>query len=84
MGLPSSSINFPATIGANLQLGGQGFLLGDGGLSYGFEQIVEAYYTCHLWRGVFGSADVQHITNLGYNRARGPVFVPSLRLHVDF
>jgi high affinity Mn2+ porin len=67
-----------------LQLGGKGFMLGDGGLSYGLEQIFEAYYTAHLWRGVFGSVDLQHITNPGYNRARGPVFVPSLRLHVDF
>lgn len=67
-----------------LQLGGKGFMLGDGGLSYGLEQIAEAYYTCHFWRGVFGSVDLQHVDNPGYNRARGPVFVPSLRLHVDF
>lgn len=67
-----------------LALGGQGFLLGDGGLSYGFEKIFETYYTFHLWRGVFGAVDLQHITNPGYNRVRGPVFVPSLRLHVDF
>ncbi|MGH9377357.1 MAG: carbohydrate porin [Terriglobia bacterium] len=67
-----------------LELGGKGFLLGDGGLSYGFEQISESYYTCHLWRGVFGSADFQYVTNPGYNRARGPALVPSLRLHVDF
>lgn len=67
-----------------LQLGGKGFILGDGGLDYGLEKIFETYYTFHLWRGVFASADVQHITNPGYNRVRGPVLVPSLRLHVDF
>lgn len=67
-----------------LQLGGKGFMLGDGGLSYGFEKIFETYYTFHLWRGVFGAVDLQHVTNPGYNRARGPVLVPSLRLHVDF
>lgn len=67
-----------------LALGGVGFLLGDGGLTYGRETIVESYYTAHLWRGVFASADLQHINNPGYNRDRGPVWVPGLRLHADF
>ena len=67
-----------------LQLGGKGFLLGDGGLNYGREQIAEVHYTAHLWRGVFTSADVQPIVHPGYNRDRGPVFVAGLRLHVDF
>jgi high affinity Mn2+ porin len=67
-----------------LALGGLGFLLGDGALSYGRETIVESYYTAHLWRGVFGSFDLQHINNPGYNRARGPVIVPGIRLHLDF
>jgi len=38
----------------------------------------------YLWRGVFGSFDLQHINNPGYNKDRGPVLVPGLRLHVDF
>jgi len=67
-----------------LALGGVGFLLGDGALTYGRENIVEGYYTAHLWRGVFASADLQHINNPGYNRDRGPVLAPGLRLHVDF
>lgn len=67
-----------------LALGGLGFLLGDGKLTYGREEIVEAYYTVHLWRGVFASADVQHFNNPGYNRDRGPVLAPGLRAHVDF
>jgi hypothetical protein len=67
-----------------LALGGLGFLLGDGALTYGPEEIVEAYYTVHMWRGLFASFDLQHINNPGYNQARGPVIVPGLRLHVDF
>jgi len=67
-----------------LALGGLGFVLGDGALNYGRERIFETYYTLHLWRGVFTSFDVQHITNPGYNRDRGPVLAPGLRLHVDF
>jgi hypothetical protein len=66
-----------------LRLGGLGFLLGDGNLNYGRETIVEYYYTAHIWRGIFASFDLQHINNPGYNRDRGPVLVPSLRLHVE-
>jgi hypothetical protein len=67
-----------------LALGGLGFLLGDGALNYGRERIVEIYYTAHIWRGVFGAFDLQHINNPGYNRDRGPVWVPALRAHFDF
>ena len=67
-----------------LSLGGLGFLLGDGGLTYAPEKIVEAFYTAHLWRGLFASFDLQHINNPGYNQVRGPVLVPGVRAHVDF
>jgi carbohydrate-selective porin OprB len=67
-----------------LALGGQGFLLGDGALRYGREDIVETYYTAHLWRGLSTSAGLQYIDHPGYNRDRGPVLVEMLRLHVDF
>jgi len=67
-----------------LRLGGLGFLLGDGGLNYGRENIVESYYTAHVWRGIYLAPGVQYIVNPGYNRDRGPVLVPSLRAHVEF
>jgi hypothetical protein len=67
-----------------LKLGGLGFLLGDGYLNYGRENIVESYYNLHAWRGLFYAVDVQHINNPGYNRDRGPVWVGSVRAHVDF
>ena len=67
-----------------LKLGGLGFLLGDGNLNYGRENIVEAYYNYHTWRGLFYSLDVQHINDTGYNRDRGPVWVGSVRAHIDF
>ena len=67
-----------------LKLGGLGFLLGDGSLNYGRENIVEGYYNWHVWRGLFYAVDVQHINNPGYNRDRGPVWVGSVRAHVDF
>src|SRR5208283_3322362 len=68
-----------------LALGGLGFVLGDGNLSYGPEEIMEIYYNfpIPIRRGVFGAFDVQYINNPGYNRARGPVVVPGVRLHIE-
>ncbi len=66
-----------------LALGGRGFLLGDGRLNYGCEQIVEAYYTAHLWRDLSAAFDVQRIAHPGYNRDRGPALVLAGRLHLD-
>jgi len=67
-----------------LRLGGLGFLLGDSNLNYGREDIWEGYYNVHLWRGVYGALNIQHVQNPGYNRDRGPVLVPGLRVHLDF
>ncbi len=67
-----------------LELGGNGFLLGDGGLNYGRENILEAYYNAHIWRGFFFGPDLQHINNPGYNRDRGPVLVAGCRFHLEF
>jgi high affinity Mn2+ porin len=67
-----------------LALGGLGFLLGDGRLDYARENIVEAYYTAHIWRGIYPSFGFQYVNHPGYNRDRGPVLVPTLRLHLEF
>ncbi|AFL90133.1 carbohydrate-selective porin [Terriglobus roseus DSM 18391] len=67
-----------------LASGGAGFILGDGNLRYGRENIVEGYYNLHVWRGSYFATGVSHINNPGYNRDRGPVWVPSLRAHMDF
>ena len=67
-----------------LAAGGLGFLLGDGKLNYGRENILESYYTMHVWRGIYLAPGVQHIVDPGYNRARGPVIVPSFRAHIEF
>lgn len=69
---------------AYLAAGGLGFLLGDGGLSYRPEQIVETYFTTRLARGVHVAADVQRFVHPGYNRDRGPLLVSGVRLHLDF
>jgi high affinity Mn2+ porin len=69
---------------AYLAYGGLGFILGDGALDYGRENIEEVFYTAHVWRGLFLAGDVQHVNNPGMNRARGPVTVPGIRLHLEF
>ena len=50
---PSSPMPSSATIRTIFGYGGLGFLLGDGKLNYGRENIVESYYNWHAWRGMF-------------------------------
>ena len=67
-----------------LALGGLGFLLGDGTLRYGREDVLETYYTAHLWRGLSAAGGLQFIDHPGYNQDRGPVLVAMFRVHADF
>lgn len=67
-----------------LERGGLDFLIGDGKLRYGTENIWESYYSAALFHGFFASYDLQYVMNPAYNQARGPVWVNSLRLHVEF
>jgi hypothetical protein len=67
-----------------LRYGGLGFILGDGRLNYGRENTEEAYYNLHTFRGLYFALGLSHIDDPGYNRDRGPVWVPGVRAHVDF
>lgn len=67
-----------------LAAGGLGFLLGDGRLNYGPEQIVETYYSCQVARPLAVSLDYQFINHPGYNGDRGPVSVVSCRFHLEY
>ncbi len=67
-----------------LEAGGQGFVLGDGRLNYGSEQVMEVYYRWQLGRYVQVSPDFQEIINPGFNRDRGPVSVFGARLHMEY
>ena len=69
---------------AYLAAGGNGFLLGDGALTYGAEQFVESYYRAQVGSLLQVSPDVQYIRNPGYNRDRGPAWVSSLRLNIRY
>ena len=67
-----------------LKLGGLGFLLGDGTLNYAREDILEAYYNAHAWRGLYYAVGNSFIEHPGYNQDRGPVNVESVRMHLEF
>jgi high affinity Mn2+ porin len=67
-----------------LARGGYDFLIGDGHLEYGPETIWESYYSARLFPGFFTSFDLQHVVNPAYNEQRGPVWIPSIRLHMEF
>jgi high affinity Mn2+ porin len=64
--------------------GGTGFMLGDGALNYGYEQILEMYYNYQLRRGLSLAFDYQFVQNPGYNKDRGPVHIFAGRIHWEF
>jgi high affinity Mn2+ porin len=66
-----------------LAQGGLDFLIGDGRLDYAPEYVWESYYSARLFPGFFATLDLQHDNNLAFNHDRGPVWIESLRLHME-
>jgi hypothetical protein len=66
-----------------LAAGGLGAFIGDGQLSYGLEQIAEAYYAARLIDRMWFTLDGQYIANPAYNKDRGPAKIVGARLHVE-
>ena len=66
-----------------LAMGGLDFLIGDGALRYGPETIWESYYSARLFRGFFATVGADHVDHPAYNRDRGPLWVGTLRLHLE-
>jgi high affinity Mn2+ porin len=64
--------------------GGLDFLIGDGKLNYAPEYLWETYYSARLFGGFYATFDAQHYNNPAYNHDRGPVWVESVRLHIEF
>jgi hypothetical protein len=67
-----------------LARGGSDFLIGDGALNYAPEYLWESYYNARLFPGFFATLDLQHVGNPAYNHDRGPFWIASLRLHMEF
>ncbi|HMC85585.1 MAG TPA: carbohydrate porin [Chitinophagaceae bacterium] len=67
-----------------LKDGGYGFIIGDGHLNYGTENIIELFYSYHIAKlPVFISPDYQFVVHPAYNKDRGPVHIVALRLHFE-
>lgn len=66
-----------------LASGGLDFIIGDGALRYGPEYVSETYYSVRIVPGVFATLDLQRVASPAFNRDRGPVWIPTLRLHVE-
>ena len=69
-----------------LAAGGVGFLLGDGKLRYGTENIVEAYYRFQppFLSFVQITPAIQHVDHPGYNEDRGPLYVYTIRVNLHY
>jgi high affinity Mn2+ porin len=68
---------------AYLAAGGLDFIIGDGTLRYGPEYVSESYYSARVVPGMFATFDLQRVVNPAFNRDRGPVWIPSIRLHLE-
>ena len=63
---------------------GYGFIIGDGNLNYGIENIIELFYSYHITKlHLFVSPDYQFVIHPAYNKDRGPVSVVALRMHFE-
>jgi high affinity Mn2+ porin len=67
-----------------LAAGGLGFIIGDGRLNYGYEQILESFYNWEVRKGINVTADMQGVKNPAYNRDRGPVAIFAIRVHLFY
>ncbi len=73
-----------------LAAGGMSYFIGDASassatsLTYQPEQILEAFYSFQLTRGMWLTTDYQRIQNPAYNADRGPVNVYAMRFHAEF
>ncbi len=68
-----------------LNIGGYGFMIGDGKLpNYIRENIIEFFYQVKLFEQVFASVDYQFVSHPAYNHDRGPVSLVAARVHIQF
>ena len=67
-----------------LAAGGYGFIVGDGRLNYGAEQIIETFYNWEIKTGINVTFDFQGVNLPAYNRDRGPVAIAATRVHFEY
>ena len=61
-----------------------GFIIGDGVLRYGPEEIVEAFYNLQVRKGIVIGFDLQGVNHPAYNRDRGPAAIAGVRAHFEY
>ena len=66
-----------------LAAGGLDYIIGDGQLRYGPEEIFDVFYAVAITKGIFASFDFQEVNHPAYNRDRGPVSIFALRVHIE-
>jgi high affinity Mn2+ porin len=67
-----------------LAAGGYGFMIGDGQLNYGYENIFETYYKIQINNFLILTPDYQFVLNPAYNKDRGTVNIFAIRAHIEF
>jgi high affinity Mn2+ porin len=67
-----------------LGMGGIDGFVGDGAITAAAERSVDLFYRANVFRNYFFTGDYQHIINPGFNAARGPVNVFTVRIHGEF
>jgi len=67
-----------------LGMGGVDGFVGDGAITGGAERSFDMFYGAAFLRMFWLTGDYQHITNPGFNAARGPVNVFTVRIHAEF
>jgi hypothetical protein len=67
-----------------LGLGGVDGFVGDGAITRGVETSLDIFYNFRLKKSFWFTGDFQHIANPGFNAARGPVNVFTLRIHGEY
>ncbi len=67
-----------------LGMGGIDGFIGDGAITAAAERSLDLFYSANLEKIYWVSGDYQHISNPGFNQARGPVNVFTVRVHGEF
>ena len=67
-----------------LAAGGLGFIIGDGKLNYGLEEILEFDYNLEIHKGINLTFNFEGVNHPAYNKDRGPVAIGGLRVHLEF
>ncbi len=67
-----------------LGMGGVDGFVGDGAITAAAEQSLDLFYSAAFGKIYWLTGDYQHIVNPGFNAARGPVNIFTVRIHGEF